>query len=140
MSKNIQAIQFKIDFKLKDVQQKQITIMKEIENIHKTIDKKTVKLNNTDKLSATIVPEVEIARMSFFVQLQQEIAVLIKQLQELKKEKARLDNMELRLKTEQKLIENYANRQHQKEQQQQIRQQYLELDEWIVQRGATYES
>ena len=140
MNKHMKALKFKLDMELHEIQVQQRSLDEAIEKANKTIDSNDKKLNNTHKRPTRIIPEVEISRMGFILQLQQELDDLITQVQDLHQEKARLNTMEIHLKTKLKRLEKLAERKHLQAAQLHHIQENNRLDEWVIQQGVSHEN
>lgn len=140
MSKTIEAIQYQLKTKLRKLLDEKIQITVQIAELNKAIDKNQSSINNSPSNSLMIIPELEIAKMSFFIRTQNELNQLEQEIGLKNQELARLDTMEIRLNTELKLIERFQEKKSQSQIQKTQKLNQNQLDEWVTQRGVVHEN
>lgn len=138
MNKNLRAMQYKLILNLEALLREKTAIIDDLVKLNKNIDKKRASINNSAQFSVQIIPELEIAKMNFFIRTQDELNQLESNLSGKNQELARLNTMEIQINIELKLIDNYACKLRQGEQQVQQSRQDKQLDEWVIQRGLSH--
>jgi len=117
-----------VTFKLTATEQEQQILIQQVDELN-------LKLTHSSSSSSIVInPELEINRMNFLMQLQQqkdEVQMKLKEQQELI---AKLQQKAQRINTELKMLERYLTRQEQQALQEQRKTEEHAVEEWVLQK------
>lgn len=102
--------------------------------LERTIEGLSQKLAHPSPYARTLIPELEINRQYFLVELQRQQATLHMQLKEQRKTTSQLQHQAQALKTELKMLERYVQRQQHIAQQEQRTVEEQRVEEWVLQK------
>lgn len=140
MSLLIQRLTKQLELNIQDLQIRLFHQQQMREAIIQEIYELQEGLLRAESNSMMINPELENNRLRFILWQQEHHHQLLKQSQTLLMEEENLRYQIQQEKTHLKALEKHLHRQSAIQKQQQINKEALKLDEWVLQRGAMYES
>lgn len=134
MSRSLDALKKQLNWKIDDL----ILLLnaKEQEYVHLNNEIKKLNKKLTENYSNTklINPDVEIIRLNYTLQIQEDVRKLSLSLNEAKEQEQHLQKKIQRLKTELKMIELYQAKKQQQLIKEETKAQEFALDEWVLQK------
>lgn len=134
MNKTLDALNSKLTWQLNEISQHLQTNAEELTKLQERLDAMQTKIHKGYVIPAIINPEQEIARLNFIVHHQQEQDYLKLEKKELNLRHSQLQERQLRLNSELKMLEKYQEKQQKIEEKTRQALQQHANDEWVLQR------
>lgn len=133
MSSSLNALLTQLSWQKSEVLSQISIIDTECSRLIQYIDTLDKQLTTDIPRSKIINPELEISRLNFTLQLQEEKAQLAEQLKTQEEQKERLQQRIQRIKTELKMLDRYLKSKQQQACQEQSKSEEQSLEEWVLQ-------
>lgn len=134
MNSPLTALLTQLNWQKNDILFQLNALEKECTYLIQQIEKLDIKLTETFSNSKIINPDLEISRLNYTLQIQEEKRGLAEHLKTQEQQKDKLHNKMQRIKTEMKMLERYFAKKQQQELNEQSKTEELTLDEWALQK------
>ena len=134
MSTSLNALLTQLNWQKNEIALQINIIDKECNQLAQHIEHLDNKLNEVCPRSKIINPELEISRLNFMLQQQEEKRIIAERLKQQEIQKDQLHHKMQRIKTELKMLELYLTRKQQQLQHEQTKAEEFALDEWVLQK------